>query len=215
MSIEHAANDAWPTETHPAESLKDDAAAAPISTRAARAGEFFDRSPPEGYLAEWSHRLLLPEERTEDEWESVVVFRLGSERLALDTRSLVEVTAPQPVHVIPHRANAVLLGLVNIRGQLRICVSLHGLLGVESSARAGETADVARMMILQDGAGQWVFPVEEVSGVHRLAHSNRREVPSTFGKASSFTRLVFSWKDATIGLLDHGRLLAALRSACS
>jgi chemotaxis-related protein WspD len=185
-------------------------------TSAACATEFFDRSPPEGYLDEWSQRLVLPEEQTEDRWESVVVFRLGSERLALDTTSLVEVTAPQPVHVIPHRASGVLLGLVNIRGQLRICVSLHGLLGVETPATGGGPANAAaRMMILQDGADQWVFPVEEVSGVHRLASSDRRDVPSTFGKASSFSRLVFSWNEATVGLLDHGRLKAALRSACS
>ena len=38
---------------------------------------------------------------------------------------------PRPVHRIPHRSNDVLIGLVNLRGQLQLCVSLHGLLGVE------------------------------------------------------------------------------------
>jgi chemotaxis-related protein WspD len=182
---------------------------------AVRAQEFFDRSPPEGYLAEWSHRLILPEAQAADERQSVVVFRLGNERLAIETTSLVEVTPPQPVHAIPHRANAVLLGLVNIRGQLRICVSLHGLLGVEDAGPKAGTSEAERMMILQDAADQWVFPVEEVSGVHRLSSSGRREVPSTFGKGSSFSRSVFTWREATVGLLDHARLVAALRSACS
>ena len=71
------------------------------------------------------------------------------------------------------------------------------------------------MMILEDKHQQWVFPVEEILGVHRLAETALREVPSTFGRTSSFTRAVFTWSDHTVGVLDEGRLLAALRSACT
>lgn len=182
---------------------------------AARAKEFFDRSPPADYLDEWSRRLALPEIRAENDWQSVVLLRLQSERLALETTALVEVTPPQPVHVIPSRSGAVLLGLVNIRGQLRLCVSLHGLLGVEPREAPTTDKKAERMIIVHDQSNQWVFPVDEVLGVHRLPHSKRREVPSTFGKASSFTRSVFTWRETTIGLLDADRLVAALRSACS
>jgi chemotaxis-related protein WspD len=186
-----------------------------------RARGFFDREAPNDYLAEWSRRLALPEERRDRDLLSLLIFRLGREMLALETAALVEVTHPQPVHVIPHRSTEVLLGLVNIRGQLRICVSAHGLLGVELAPAAeahghGPHDDsLRRMMILQDKHQQWVFPVEEVVGVHRLAQTALREVPSTFGRASSFSRAVFTWGDHTVGLLDEARLLVALRSACT
>jgi chemotaxis-related protein WspD len=186
-----------------------------------RARGFFDRKAPADYLAEWSHRLALPEERRDRDLLSLLIFRLGREFLAVETSALVEVTHTQPVHLIPHRSTDVLLGLVNIRGQLRICVSAHGLLGVDigplaASDSHGPPVDaLRRMMILQDRLQQWVFPVEEVLGVHRLAQTGLREVPSTFGRMSSFTRAVFTWSDRTVGVLDEARMLGALRSACT
>ena len=61
---------------------------------------------------------------------SVLIFRLGVEWLAFRTQTIAEVTTPRPVHRVPHRSNEVLLGLVNLQGQVQLCVSLHGLLGV-------------------------------------------------------------------------------------
>ena len=61
---------------------------------------------------------------------SVLIFRLGEEWLAFRTHTVAEVTLPRPVHRIPHRSNAVLSGMVNLQGQVQLCVSLHGLLGV-------------------------------------------------------------------------------------
>ena len=190
------------------------------------AQSFFDRPPPPQYLEEWVQRLAQPEERIEQELLSFVVFRLREEYLAVQTRWLVEVTLPQPIHAIPHRSNDVVLGLVNIRGQLRICVSAHGLLGIalpESNQppRPGEVprsmraaTSQQRMLILHERAEQWVFPVEEVLGVHRFPTTDLRPVPSTFGKAGAFSQAVFTWAGHTVGYLEEARFLSALRSAC-
>ena len=141
---------------------------------------FFNREPPPHYLEEWIERLAQPEEHVEQDLLSLVIFRLHDEHLAVQTSWLVEVTLPQPIHAIPHRTNDVVLGLVNIRGQLRICFSAHGLLGVALPARNEQThhddvtraaayvASLDRMLILHERSEQWVFPVEEVLGVHRL-----------------------------------------------
>ena len=59
-----------------------------------------------------------------------LIFRLGPEWLAFRTQTIAEVTTPRPVHRVPHRTNEVFLGLVNLQGQVQLCVSLHGLLGV-------------------------------------------------------------------------------------
>src|SRR5262245_31452140 len=109
----------------------------PVFASAART--FFDRPAPGGYLAEWTQWLAQSEEpggrealtTGERDGVGVLIFRLGQEWLAFRTQAVAEVTLPRPVHRIPHRSNDVLIGLVNLRGQLQLCISLSGLLGVE------------------------------------------------------------------------------------
>src|SRR5208282_1093127 len=108
---------------------------------AAAARSFFNRPAPEGYLAEWSrwlagsddHDAGKTDKRHEDSEGlqshgaglSVLIFRLGAEYLAFRTQVLAEVTRLHPVHHVPHRSNQILAGLVNLRGQVELCVSLH------------------------------------------------------------------------------------------
>ena len=200
--------------------------AVPMTTNIALdARTFFDRQPPPQYLEEWVQRLAQPEERVEQDLQSLVIFRLHDEYLAVQTRSLVEVTLTQSIHTIPHRTNEVVLGLVNVRGQLRICVSAHGLLGVASPAANESTyrnevpqaaqleKSQQRMLIIHERSEQWVFPVEAVLGVHRLPATGFRPVPATFGKAGAFSQAVFTWESHTVGYLDEDRFISALRSA--
>ncbi len=58
----------------------------------------------------------------------MLVFRLGDEWLALPVGVLVEVTRPRPPHRVPHRGG-LLAGVVNIRGELHLCVRFDLLLG--------------------------------------------------------------------------------------
>lgn len=194
------------------------------SAGAARA--FLERPAPEGYLEDWARRLAEPEERIDPDLASIVIFRLHAEWLALPTGWLVEITDPQPVHSIPHRTDDVLLGLVNIRGQLRLCVSLHGLLGVEPPAHDAHAVRLEvddrgilrtpyhRMIILRDGMEEWVFPAEEVLKVDLLPRGEQRKPPSTFLPESSHTHAVFDYHGRTVGLLDAMSLFPALRSHC-
>ena len=129
----------------------------PVFATAARA--FFDRPAPEGYLAGWSRWLAKSVERDEgdegggedeneaeshEEKVSVLIFRLGPEWLAFRTQTVAEVTTPRPVHRVPHRTNEVFLGLVNLQGQVQLCVSLHGLLGVTAMSSPGAAGRAAR-----------------------------------------------------------------------
>jgi chemotaxis-related protein WspD len=173
---------------------------------------FFDRSPPPGYLDEWAGRLARPPEQVDSELHSFVVFRLQGEWLALPAAAVAEVTDPQPIHAIPHRTDLVLLGLVNVRGQLRLAVSLHGLFDIERAT--GEAPSAARFLILQDGTEQWVCAAEEVVGIQRLPRERLRAVPSTFPRVGSHARAVFDWDGHTVGLLEPGVLFASLRSHC-
>ncbi len=200
--------------------------AAAVAAVSETARAFFDRPPPDDYLAEWARRLAQPEVETAQDLRSVVIFRLQTEYLALGTTHLVEITDPHTVHSIPHRSNQVLLGLVNIRGQLRLYVSLHGLLGVGSTVpgalgttKAGHHGTFghttySRMVVLQHRGEQWVFLADEVLGVHRFSAGLLRKVPSTYMPANSHTHAVFDWKGHTVGNLDADRLVTSLRSHC-
>jgi chemotaxis-related protein WspD len=194
----------------------------PVFAAAARA--FFDRPAPEGYLSGWSRWLAKSagqdagdedggEEENEalshEEKVSALIFRLGPEWLAFRTHTVAEVTTPRPVHRVPHRTNAVFLGLVNLQGQVQLCVSLHGLLGVAVASTP------ARMVVLRDRnrAESWAFAADQVLGVQHVPRGRLRGVPSTLVNPTvGFSQAVLSWKDRSIGLLDEDRVFAALRS---
>lgn len=186
----------------------------PVFSSAART--FFDRPAPGGYLAEWTRLLSQEKQGADVDSVSALVFRLHGEWFAIATRSLIEVKSVSPVHRIPHRTAAILSGLVNIRGQLLLCVSLHGLLGItpgDARESQGGRVSTPRLVVIGSKAERWAFQTEEVVGVQRVARSELRSVSSTFVKAAAgFSKAVFSYKDETIGLLDETRILEALRS---
>ena len=141
---------------------------------------------------------------------SFLIFRLGGEWLAFRTRTVAEVTTPRPVHRVPHRSNRVFVGLVNLQGQTELCVSMHGLLGVDAPASASP-----RLVVLRDRdrSETWAFAADEVLGVHRVPRNQWGAVPSTLANpAVGFSQAVLSWNGRSIGLLDEQRVFAALRS---
>jgi chemotaxis-related protein WspD len=184
----------------------------PVFGSAARA--FFDRPPPAGYLDEWAGLLARPAAAADPDEVGLLVFRLGDEWLALGSRLVVEVTSVRPVHRVPHRTSDVLAGLVNLRGQLQLCVSLHGLLGVAPAAEEDGSTARRRLIVMRRDGETWAFAADEVAGVRRVPRGDLEKVPSTLANPSgSFSQAVFSWgDDRSVALLDDPRVFAALRS---
>lgn len=175
---------------------------------AASAQTLFDRPAPAGYLDEWTAALTATEQKPATDSISLFIFRAGSELLALGTSSLIEVTKQRPIHRIPHRTNAILRGLVNIRGQLQLCVSLHGLFGLPVCEEAQ-----ALLVVAGDQSEQWVFLADQVLGVERVPKSSMHKVPGTLANAAaSFTQAVFDREQRHVGYLDEHRVFAAFRS---
>ena len=61
----------------------------------------------------------------------------------------VEVAEDRTVHRVPHRNNRMFAGIVNVHGQLELCVSLSGLLEVDEQSEAAER-QLARMVMVED-----------------------------------------------------------------
>ncbi len=173
-----------------------------------------DREAPGDYLSEWA-TLLAQERETSGRDESTVqVFRLTSEWLALPAHCCVEVVALRPVRHIPHRSNRILLGLVSVRGEIHLCVSLANLLGIEKD-EGPEDIDSRRvnprLCVVKRDNVSWIFPVDEVHGLITFPEKDVGGVPSTVTKSyQKFTRGLLDSSGKMIGLLDEASVFDAL-----
>jgi chemotaxis-related protein WspD len=190
----------------------------------AAAGEqLFEREPPAEYIAEQTDLLARKVEDEAAGTEALLLFRLGREWIALDVQVSVEVAEARTIHRVPHRSGDLFLGIVNIRGELQLCASLHALLGLEgvSQAAGGSLPSAAssaswdrgqtRLLVCQDHGRRWVFPVDEVAGVVHLSSSQLGNVPSTVDKSGTrLVNAVFRWAEKRVGRLDTARLFDSL-----
>ncbi|MBE9208292.1 chemotaxis protein CheW [Nostoc sp. LEGE 06077] len=190
-----------------------------------------ERPTPEKYRHEWTQ--LLAESSSEKnshlptyavrttETLTVVIFRLQREWLALPAQVLKETTPPSVIHTLPHRHNQVLRGLINIRGELLLCVSLSHLLNIESSDDTplqGLSPVVHSGMVVIEKAGNaWVFPVDEIYGVHRFHSRELRDALRKMTQSTqTYTKGLFSWQPAnhhishTVSYLDDELLFTTL-----
>jgi chemotaxis-related protein WspD len=161
---------------------------------------------------EWTEYFAQPKQLPAPVKASVLVFRIHAEWLALPTPTFQEVTECRLVHSLPHRRKGIVLGLVNIRGELLICVSLGHLLGLErpTSGRAPRrTYD--RLLVTNWDGNRLVFPADEVGGIHRFQLSELKELPATLAKSNpSYTQGLLMWQGKAVGFLDADRLFSSL-----
>ncbi|MBP0599663.1 chemotaxis protein CheW [Herbaspirillum sp. LeCh32-8] len=140
--------------------------------------------------------------------DSALVFRIGEEWLALSTGVVNEVAGARAIHSLPHQRNRAILGVLNIRGGLRICVSLARLFQIDD----GGAKPAAQHLLVAMHEGQTlVFPVDEVAGVHRYHDEALSATPTTLAHAATqYTRGLVDWRGRKVGLLDHDLLFYAL-----
>jgi chemotaxis-related protein WspD len=207
-----------------------------------------DRPLSVEYRCERTQQYAAAKRLSQPARTSLVLFRLGSEWLALPTTAFQEVAPQRPIHTLPHRQRGLVLGLVNIRGELLICVSVARLLGLEPAARPSHpetrrpaawvsTPDLParpagtgrelekrphgppappldsafRLLVVQWNGDRFVFPVDEVHGIHRLPTDEIKEPPATISKSAfTHTRGVFTWRERTVGFLNPDSLFSAL-----
>jgi chemotaxis-related protein WspD len=186
----------------------------------AQAGRsLFDREISQGYREEWTELLASAKEAEATGTVSVVIYRINSEWLALKTGFFREVVELRPVHTIPFRTGAVFKGLVNINGELLLCVSAAAMLGLEEAAEEHTTDSgiYKRLAVVARDGERFVFPVDEIAGILHLSGDEVQKTPATIAKDPAAHVLgVFTFRDNTVGLLDEDKFFQSLlRSVAS
>lgn len=167
--------------------------------------KLLEREAPPEYLDEWTSLLTQEKEEQAIDIISVGMFRLGEEWLALPAPVFKEVTEPSLIHSLPHRSNKILLGIVSIRGEIHICISLSDLLGLDAAAPSQNMSPIIykRMVVVEKEENRWVFPVDEIYGIHRVHPVDLRNVPATVAHATgTYTKTMFVWQDKSVSYLD-------------
>jgi chemotaxis-related protein WspD len=189
----------------------------PVFSAAART--LLDVPAPAAFVQSATEHFARPVQAERDDaagadMQSVVVFRLRTEWYAMRTVVCVEIADLRPIRSLPHRRDAAVLGVVNVRGTLMVCISLPAILGATDSseivpASSRRRASVARLLVAWVGSGAVVFPVDEVHGVERLRTADLKAVPATVAHAQvSYTKALMSLDGRRVGLLDERRLFS-------
>lgn len=172
-----------------------------------------DREAPDQYRQEWAENLRQDKDQDLRALRSAFVFRLGTEWFALPSEIMSEVTEIRGIHRIPHNASRVLRGLVNIRGELHLCVSLGALFGLDKAqAPSGERRQIReRIVVIERDRERYVFPVSEVSAIHRFGDDDVTDAPATIAdKAGTFLTGVLRIDSRHAGLIDPVLLFRTL-----
>ncbi len=175
--------------------------------------QVLDRPASDEYRQEWTERFAEPREKECKNMQSTLLFRLGDEWLALESSCIDEITPLRCIHSLPRTDGTLVKGLVNIRGELRLCVSLGAMLQLEK-ARVNHIDDREiheRMISISRDDQSFVFPASEVFGIHHYSKDSLQSSPGTVSRSkSSFTTGLLKWNDRHIGVLDTDLVFYAL-----
>ena len=185
----------------------------------AAATRLLDRNVTTEQLAEWTRHVARPKKESDVDVRSILVFRIGPEWLGLPTAVLHDIDSLRPIHSLPHRRSAAILGVVNVRGELVVCVSLSHLLGLDLAAQPRRDLGQLvhpRILVFQCEEGRIAAPVDEVYGIHRYPLRELKPLPTTVARAAaSFSRGVLQHLDHSVGLLDEESLFSAVNRSLS
>jgi chemotaxis-related protein WspD len=177
------------------------------------ARELLGAELPADYLERWTTYFAAASTEQSRPMEAALIFRTGAEWLALSPTHLQEIAEAGPIHSVPGRGNA-LLGLSNIGGQLLVCIALSRLLGLKNSGLPNGTSKRSiyrRMIVAGRQDSRFVFPVDEVHGIHRFDPSVLTPVPSTVPKSQrTYLRGILPWENVSVSYLDDKSLFEVL-----
>ena len=171
-----------------------------------------ERRLPDEYEIKWAKVYSESKKEKIAGTESITIFRLGDEWMSLPTNIIEEVTDVSQVHSLPHQKTSIIRGLMNLRGQMSICVSLGQLMEIGKSentiTRDARNRTYERMIAVNHNESSFVFLVSEVRGTYRYRENELKEPPSTL--KGTFTKGILTWNGHEVACLDTELLFYSL-----
>lgn len=160
-----------------------------------------DRGLPNGYTTENTAIYKREKIGQSEKLFSCIIFRTGAEWYAIKSSILSEICETSEVHSIPHNRQEIIAGLVNIRGEIEICVSFNALCATQNSPKASRNK--SRMIILNLDSGKYAYQADEVLGIYKIQESAIQHTPSSISATGThLIEGVFDFKDTHIGLIN-------------
>jgi len=173
---------------------------------AAAARTLLDRESAIDDSSDW-----LSDPRRSISARTALVFRLGKQWLGLPPAMVAEVAANPPVRRLAHRTDGRIEGVVNVRGELRLCISLIELLGL---GVRGIVETGARLVLIEDEGGLLAFRCDEVRGLLPYASDDVQPPPDTLPEPlDACVEALLPTDSGHVALLDGHALRRLLRTA--
>jgi len=174
----------------------------------------YEKPLPDGYRQEWTEVLADDKTKIMAGTNSVMIFRLGDEWVAIATNLCKEVSDMLKIHRLPHNKSTVLRGVVNSGGEVQLCFSLGSVLGIskaDSVFGEGSYGVYARMIVMERDGRSYLFPVSEIGGLHHYREQDLGPLPKiVLASAASYMKGIIKWNGKSVGCLDDELVLAQL-----
>ena len=157
------------------------------------------------YRQDWASHFRARQDGGDAKDHSVLVFRIGREWLLLPASAVDEVAPLSPVHGIPHRGGAGLLGIVNAGGVLTPSISLATLLGIDEreTVQTSGRHVFARLVVIDWEGQRFALPVADLHGIVRYASASVGLPAATINKGvQRYLTGVLTEGTMHIGVLD-------------
>lgn len=171
--------------------------------------KLFDRRIPVEYIDEWSDEISASANDVPKNGIAFFLFKCAGENLALPMSAVSEGGHDRFIHRIPHKAEGVISGLVNINGELVIAVDIAGLLNIPRE-NVGDGESV-KMIVCSSGDDRFVFRVEKIAGMALVEPDALTNVPITLEKSlGGFVEKMFDYNSQRYGVIDFELLVHAI-----
>lgn len=172
--------------------------------------KLLDREPPVSYKKDWCTQISAAPDK-QNKLQSIVAFRLGEQWFGLAPKYFHEVIKWNDCHSIPHNISDKLKGIVAIRGELQLCISLDHLLGIKKGCDSWHDVKnnvYKRMVVLSDQDEKYVFPVSEIRDIYHYSTQELGAPPATTQVNSKNVVFgVLNWNGKYISCLDFDALI--------
>ncbi len=138
-------------------------------------------------------------------------FYLGEQCYGLDVLQVQEIVRSQPPTRVP-LAPPMVLGLINLRGQIVTAIDLRRRLGLPERSEGGESVNV----VVQTDDGAVSLLVDEIGDVLGVTHQQFERPPETLrGVARELIRGAYKLPDRLLVILDLEKIVSVTETANS